>query len=65
MWSGWRSIAAIARQQSFSGLIHPVYNLPKGWVLMNYDIQTSLALGNGQALYFWTANYEWKYPFGP
>jgi hypothetical protein len=62
---GGKFVTALARPQSFSGLIHPVYNAPKGWVLKNYDIQQTVALGNGEALYFWNANYDWAYEYGP
>jgi len=62
---GGHMIMPIARQQNFSGLQDPVFNAPRGWVLKNYDIQQSIALGGGEALYFWTANYDWAYDYGP
>lgn len=62
---GGKVITPIARQQNFSGLVDPILNAPRGWVLVNYDIQQAIALGDGEALYFWTANYEYKWDYGP
>lgn len=62
---GDKIIFPIARPQDFSGLIDPILNAPRGWVLVNYDIQQAIALGGGEALYFWTANYEYKWDYGP
>jgi len=61
---GGKNVTPLARPLNFSGLRNPIYNWPRGWVLKNYDMETH-PLGDGQALYFWTANYDWVSEYGP
>jgi hypothetical protein len=61
-------IRPINRPQSFAGLLDPVLNCPRGWVVRNYDPGEPVICprpGGAVGLYLTTTSYEWVPDYGP
>lgn len=58
------SLPSNAGKQDWQNLYDPTVNVPTGWVIRDYQVNSQFTVGN-VSLYFWTARFEYVDKYSP